>query len=325
MSNLLLPRPFQSRTLEALKEVPPYHAALTTIGFERRARAVGEVLPVLGQQVAVGLPAQHELSYKDNLEFFSGAGYECSELRAEEFRPWLFEWIHAILEAHDAPEELRVAIDISSMTRLRIASVVEVMAELSSDKPMMVDCLYAPEVYHDPPVPPDATLTIAPVSDHFAGWAVDLEEPVYAVVGLGYEPEKAAGAIEYIEPARTWAYVPIGKDERFAGKVEDANARLWNDAVERDYDYPLDNPFETFARLEARISSLVRRGRPILVPMGPKIFALCALVVGALHGPDVAVWRVSAGELERAVDRQPDGTVFGLQLRSEQKDEPEYA
>jgi hypothetical protein len=72
--------------------------------------------------------------------------------------------------------------------------------------------------------------------------------------------------------------------------------------------YDVDQPFDLFTKLESLIAGVGTRSNCILLPFGPKIFALCALLVACLH-PDAAVWRVSGAE--EAVDRVGH-SVYGI-------------
>jgi hypothetical protein len=310
---LLLPAPYAPRALSSLAAGDAYDGFLCSLGFERRARSIAEHLPRATHSAAIGFPSQQTLSYAENAAFFAAAGFERQTLDAHEFHPWVAEWLRSVL-ATCVGHPCRVGVDVSSMTRLRIAAVVEAVAQTDGSADLEVDFLYAPEAYHEPSPPADATLTIGPVSSYFAGWSLDLELPLIAIVGVGYELEKAAGAIEYVEPQETVVFVPEGRDSRFSLKVAEANVGLWAEGATSPVTYPLNDPFVTLARLDAATAGVLRRGRPLLLPMGPKIFALVCMVVAALHEPDVAVWRVSAGELERPVDRHADGTVFGLSV-----------
>jgi len=78
-------------------------------------------------------------------------------------------------------------------------------------------------------------------------------------------------------------------------------------------DYRVHAPVDCFITLESLIYGLSRTKNTILLPFGPKIFALCALLVASVH-PTTAVWRVSAGFQEEAVNRQASGYVYGLQV-----------
>jgi hypothetical protein len=73
--------------------------------------------------------------------------------------------------------------------------------------------------------------------------------------------------------------------------------------------YPLSKPLDTFVQLESFVFGITRTHNLIVLPFGPKLFALCAMLVGMVH-PEVAVWRVSGGE--DRIDREPSGELFGL-------------
>ena len=121
--------------------------------------------------------------------------------------------------------------------------------------------------------------------------------PPVLVLGLGYENDKAIGAVEYIEPAAIWAFEPTGHDERYSKAIRQANKTLWDVLPqEKRLLYSVYHPFDCFVSLESLTYGLVRESRPILVPFGPKLFAVCCLLVSFAH-PMVSVWRVSSGHL----------------------------
>jgi hypothetical protein len=65
------------------------------------------------------------------------------------------------------------------------------------------------------------------------------------------------------------------------------------------------------------MNSLVDTLKPhfntILIPFGPKLFALMSLLVATLHD-DVGVWRVSSGTLEAPVSRKPSGHIISVSV-----------
>lgn len=314
--NLLRLEPFSARRIEDARGLR-YDAALFSLGYEPRCRAIAEHLTDVGQLVAASFAHnREEASFVENAAWYADRPHEVVDVDGNEFGPWVERWLAAVTEPPDADDEeptKRVAIDISSMTRLRIAAVVEALNELPGDRAVQVDFLYAPECYHEPPPPADATLSIGPVSPYFAGWSTELDRPLVALIGLGFEPEKAAGAVEFLEPEHAYACAPIGPDPRFRAKLDESNAGLWrSDRVTRGFDYRLEDPYATFGRVESRVEALLRSARPLLVPLGPKIFALSSLLAAALHLPAVPVWRVSSGELERPVPREACGELYGL-------------
>lgn len=306
--------PFASTTLDDL-EGGIYDAALASLGFEDRSRAIPEALGSIEQRFAVPFPDRREASYAKNAEFFDGAGWRCpTATTVAEYEDWIYEW----LQRTAADEEIaRIAVDVSSMSRTRLATVLEALIELPATASVDVDFLYAPSEYREPTAAQDPPLlSVSPVSGYFAGWWSNLDAPLYAVIGVGYELERAGSAIDHLEPERAEVYVPIGTNPEFLPTVRAANQALLETPhlIERAVEYEIADPFGCFRRLEAAVHRLSQSYRVALVPLGPKIFATSALLVSALHPEATQVIRVSADEREKAVDHTADGSVFGLTL-----------
>jgi hypothetical protein len=82
-----------------------------------------------------------------------------------------------------------------------------------------------------------------------------------------------------------------------------ANGILFNSIPwENQIYYRVEQPFECFISLESLTARCLRSSGVVLLPFGLKIFSVCALLVASIH-TDAAVWRVSAGGAEPAVDR----------------------
>lgn len=304
-------QPFLARTLS---EAPrgTYAAVLATLGYEHRARAIAEALEEAPHLAACGFDDHREISYEDNRTWFSEHGYDVDEPGDENFGEWLRDWLSDRLAASASPSSrTRVAVDISSMTRDRIARALEVALELGERFPLHVDFLYAPAEYHDPPAEPDFTASIEPVTPFFRGWTPDPMRPPVALAGLGYEIDKAVGAKEYLELRDLWAYVSKGGDERYANKVREANELLWDEIeADRIVTYPIADPYGVFVQLESQLFGVLEAGRALMLPMGPKIFALCSMVAALHHQPEVGVWRVR--QAETPVPRFSNGELYGL-------------
>ncbi len=131
---------------------------------------------------------------------------------------------------------------------------------------------------------------------------------------FGYEQNRALGAVEHIEASETWCFLPESEIPAYGPVLREANSALLESLpLKRLINYRVQQPFDTFLNLESLIYGLSRTKNPILLPMGPKIFALVSLVVGVLHR-DVAVWRVSASVQENPVDRKATGHVCCLSV-----------
>jgi hypothetical protein len=291
-----------------------YESLLCSLGYESRSRALAERLgsAVGGPSIyAAAFEHSHNDVYVENRDALESFRAEIFEVTDDEFRDWAFDWL-------GATGDRRIAIDISSMSRPRIAALVEAL-ELTGRDDLLADFLYVPQVYQGPAQPSEAPAALGPVSAAFAGWSPDIEQPVVIIFGLGYEPLRAAAAIDALEPALAVPFFPIGRDEAFIKDVEFANAGilgLENQGVTPPRQYRIEDPFTCFAELDALLSKYLERegARPLLLPLGPKIFALICLLASAVHQHAVPVWRASPGQLEEPVDRSPEDVLVTLRV-----------
>ncbi|HEU5142265.1 MAG TPA: hypothetical protein VFU04_03810 [Solirubrobacterales bacterium] len=305
--------PWPARKLADLEGAGPYDALLASVGYEPRSRAIAEGLGELpGETVAVEFQHPRPRSYEESLEWFEKQNVEINQEWDERFLPWLLDWLKRIAARH---EEARVAIDVSSMNRPRIAAVVQAIGEMPSDARIVIDLLYAPSCYSPPKKLPDGVLTLRPVSAYLSGQLRSQASPV-ALVGLGYEPHRAAGVFDSLEIRRVIAYVPVGPHRDFHDTVLEANQGLLGGPEEHlEVDYEVLDPFDCVVRLDGRVHGLLQAGDvPALVPLGPKIFALSACLVAAMHHPHVSVWRASFDKDELALKRRADEWACGITL-----------
>jgi hypothetical protein len=303
--NSLIPQPDQ-----------PYDLFVASLGFETRARFL---LSRFGQlatkKVACGFESRKEHSYRDNYNAFRSAGFEVADHREEDFAAWWTKILGAAVESRKGNDRaLRLCVDVSSMSRYRMATIVGSFLELNHGPPIIADFLYSVAVFSQPPQDGGGPIAVcAPATSVFSGWWTEPEQPSVVVFGLGYEEGKAVGALEYLEPKLVWAFRPTGEDRRYDAALELANANLW-DVVPRQniISYQVDRPFECFSMLESLSYGNTVSSRVTLVPLGPKIFSLCCLLVASVQWPKVAVWRVSSGQNEPALDRRPSGKVIAI-------------
>jgi hypothetical protein len=55
----------------------------------------------------------------------------------------------------------------------------------------------------------------------------------------------------------------------------------------------------------------LRQARPVIVPMGPKIFGLAALLIAESFVPRISVWRISTGRSGEPLDICATGPIHG--------------
>lgn len=303
-------QPWQPRRLSELADTTTYDASLTSVGYEPRSYAIAQHLGADKlHSLAVGFRDQRNDRYFETEKWYRGAGYHISDSWDERFMPTVQQWLLDV----SAAGATRVAVDVSSMSRPRIAAVAQLVAQLPGNTPLELHFLYSPAQFRPPGDLPTGVLSLAPVSQYFAGVLQTRNVP-QPVVGLGYEPFKAAGALESLEVRDPILYIPTGFDDRFRPAVLEANDGLIHSHEKPALvDYEVSDPFELYALLEGQLQSLLSAGRaPAIIPLGPKIFALCACLAAASHHPRVSVWRASFDQDEPATPHEADDWVCGI-------------
>lgn len=288
-----------------------YDIAIGTVGYESRSSYLARLInPQAKVKVAAGFKERRVLHYDDNRAWYAKSGYQVQELEDSKFKFWCEEVIRSARPRQADP--LKVWVDISSTSRLRMATMLETIRSVSSA--IDVDFFYAIAKYTDHPASSVPNCHVGPVTKSFSGWS-EPDRPAVAIVGLGYEQNKALGAVEHIQATDVWVFIPHSDIEEYLDALLGANSILLEKIPkQRQVDYVVERPFDCFARLESLVNRVAHTGVPVLFPFGPKIFTLCALLVGCVHGNRVAVWRVSTGQHEEATDREASGQFCALRV-----------
>src|SRR5262249_8833739 len=130
--------------------------------------------------------------------------------------------------------------------------------------------LYAPAAFSTALVPDSPTLIgSAELLGGFEGPLVDPDRAVTAIVGLGYEPGRALGAVELLEPQRTVLLRPVGVDSRYDKQVAKVNAALLGGhggSVPLEYD--VLQPRVLLEELRRLLRGISTYERAVLVPLG---------------------------------------------------------
>lgn len=293
-------------------DVTEYDLMVATLGFESRSSfASSRIGPRARKKVAFGFEERKVLSYEANKRTLEKSGFKISETSESEFSAGLAS-VFASAERQPGGGGA-VCIDVSSMTRSRMAAVVWELAV--SDSQWTADFVYSVAKF-SPPTSDGAPIeSCGPVRPEYAGWSPDPMLPVSAVVGLGYEYHRALGVVELLEPAVRWAFMPFGESADYDRALEEANEQFIGDLkAEQIVRYQVDQPLDCFRSLESVVFGALRGSRPVLVPFGPKIFTLVCLLITALHAPNVALWRVSSGQREEPEERYANGKLIGLRV-----------
>jgi hypothetical protein len=290
-----------------------YDLFVAAVGYERRARYVVQHLdPNAVHRVGIAFDDRQVLEYTRNYNLLVGRGYKVEVVPDRELERWLELQLNTHLAV--GKEAVRVGVDISSFSRFRIAAIVESLRRFAAAKGRrcIAEFYYSVARFSKPPKKDGPNIAVGPVGASFAGWTTQPDLPLAAILGLGYEEDKALGAFEHVQASAMWIVKPISDDPKFDVAVKRANHRLLeNTPAGRVLEYHVANLMECFGVIESLVFGLLRSYNVVLLPFGPKPLTLCSLLVAYAH-PSVAVWRVSAGGFEEPVNRRASGHVYGL-------------
>lgn len=290
-----------------------YDIFIAAVGYELRSRYIAEnFLPNAKSKVATAFIDNRILNFKKNYEFYSKAGFKILDHSNIQFNEWIKSYASDLKIRKD--DSFHLLVDISSMTRHRIAAIVAALRSYQREFSVVVDFVYALAAFTGPLTPSAPIIKAGPVTKDFAGWSVDPDMPNSLIIGLGYE-DVATGAVEYIEPGDLWLMIPTGGDKRYILEIEKANKELLNVVSKQQiFEYNILRPFELFTSLESLCVGAMRFSRPVIVPFGPKIFTLCSLLISSIYDPNISVWRITSGKYGQPSDRIPTGEVIGLRV-----------
>jgi hypothetical protein len=288
-----------------LNNVESADLVIAACGYESRASAFAQRFPFeSAQRVALLFDQQRVLAFSRNRELFVQRGYTLSDVTDATVMDSVLQMIDAARKRRSEGPTTTVFVDISSQSRSRLAAIVEAVSISGQSAPLRVLFGYSPAEYSDPPSSQIPNVSIGPVTPFFAGWARDPEKPISLILGLGYEPDRGLGAVEYLEPASIWPLLPHSQETRYDESLLHANAPLLEEiGTDQLIRYEVEDPNATLAVMASLIGHLSRNSVVLMLPSGPKILVLLSLLL-ACGRRDVGVWRVSAGANELAADRK---------------------
>lgn len=287
-----------------------FDLAIATCGYETRATYLTKTFKLdTAQLLVLDYCCDGVLSYDVNKVF-----YECQSERSfvrinDQLNETLVEVLAAAAAKLDADARLRIFLDISSCSRSVMATLVLAIANTVEDR-VDLTCAYALSAFDTPPDGELPSHISQPVVGDLSGWSNDLSKPPCAVIGMGFEPGRALGCMDYLEIPEVRLFMPIGVDQRFEKAVQEANAVLISEVgTQSVLPYQILDPAATYEKMESLIYGLLPRFRPVVIPLGPKIFAMLAIILAVRMLPQICVWRTSSGSIGEVIDRIASGEV----------------
>ena len=300
-------------------ETGKYSMLLTCLGYEQRATTIAKRLSHcdIGRRIAVAFPETTIHNYHMNKKWYEENNTLLLYPETNSVANMVLD-IFADCEI-GIGESLRVLVDISCFSSERLAGIIEGIQRylIQKESGLGVDFLYSLAKYTPPEKEFLPNRKIGPISPFFSGWKNDSAKDHVVIFGLGYEVDKALGVYEYLEPKVAWYFIPTSPETQYLESVVEINKELIdNQKSEQVIYYEVDSPLQTFSRLSALVRSTSQMAAPIIVPFGPKIFVLNALLVASQQF-DTPVWRVGGRDLESPTDRVASGLSTGLSVEFE--------
>lgn len=289
-----------------------YDLMFVTCGYEERASyLLTRYTGVTGHLVVLDYACAGIHSYDDNHTMMEQLASSWIDLRSSELPTQIATSVVAALATIEGDAAARVLVDVSSCSRSVLAHLLLALAQ-PRERRVILTCAYAISDFYDPPAGELPSSISEPVIGDLSGWSHDLSKPPCAIIGLGFEPGRALGSIDYLEVPEVRLFLPQGPDQRFEAAVLAAN-RLLTDEVGSPLRYSILDPEDAFQKLTSLVYGLLPRFRPIIIPLGPKIFAALSMLLALRLFPQVCIWRTSAGSGEEVANRKPSGTVVAFE------------
>ncbi|MFC0350653.1 hypothetical protein [Undibacterium danionis] len=308
----------ESDSLDATK----YKLLVSALGFESRSTAVSEKLAHKTEnRIALGFDHNLTCSYSRNLSWFKENDFQViSEISAEKFSGVFEHEVGKFLnERSEQDATVKIAIDISCFDRRRMAEILQFL--LSNKSPNIeIDFWYCIGKFQPPQNELSRNEVAGPIHKKYTGRFTEPGKPLALVAGLGYEPGRVMGAAEYLQASTVVAFLPQSPISEYFEVVKTSNKTMLEEIEQRrTLDYDVTDPGRLIATLDSIIRGLNDKHNIILLPGGPKIFALCALIAGTLNR-QVGVWRVSSCASLNPNDVESSGVFLGLRLSSHTDD-----
>ena len=286
---------------------------IATCGYETRASYIVQHHPPNSvERLVLDYNCPGILSYDANHAIYTQEAFTFIAIDMD-LEIALSKPIEEIRKQKSKGECIRVFFDVSSCSRSVMARVL-LMLSKNMGACIEVTCAYALSAYNNPPTSELPSHISEPVVGDLAGWSQDLMKPPCAVIGLGFEPGRALGCIDYLEIPEVRLFMPFGPDERFMSAVKQANRTLIGEASNISLlPYDILDAQGSYERLQSLILGLLPNYRPVIIPLGPKIFAAFSIVLAIELSPRVCVWRTSAGSGSEVTDRTASGEISSFQ------------
>jgi hypothetical protein len=256
---------------------------ITALSFETRNTSVSRLIESLScKKIALkGESIVKEFSYQDNKNYFKEHGFEILKVDSE--TPDVDSILAPLQE-----DEIRVMIDCTSMAPIFYYEFFRWFYEdQDEDRKVRMRIIYTMANYVRQP----GFRKVKEISDFLkADIKPARDKKVALILGLGQEKKVSESIYKIIEPDLLYLfYADPPVEKRFVEKVFVNNHKLINEAPIRNLvAYPIRNGQSIYQSLIDTILPLRHEYSILLIPQGPKIFSVVAMLVHMGY-PDIRI------------------------------------
>lgn len=280
------------------------HAFIAASGYESRSINIPNQFSKLRcKKIALCFSEQkNALNRTDNDQFFSDNNYQMIQLSVNDNPPFS-ELLDDIRQ-----EELRVVIDISVMTKTWYYALLRYVYEVKGVKRFLIRIVYSQAKFNSPPGMRAKKMQLIEQSLTHEVRKSNKRKETVLLMGLGNEKGIGYKIFQKLKPDRTilfYADPSIVKD--YVESVLINNHDLIREVAVRDLiNYSIEDTKSIYSALINKVLPLRENNQIILVPQGPKIFSLVAMIL-QLSYPDITLFlpRIKRTQIKDrvAVDR----------------------
>lgn len=227
----------------------------------------------------------------------------------------IVKYLGKFIREKSSSNRIKICIDITYIERNEMAEIFSTIADsIQGNISIEIAIIYALAIYNPPTENFTPNDRVSPAHPRFSGWYAKPQFPITAIVGLGYEKDKAIGAIEYIEADSRYLFIPDSSEKEYLASVYEQNSALLEDTSEKDIIiYNVHDPVESIYMLNAIVMETKKCNKPALFPFGPKIFFSSSLIVALMH-PEVSVWHVSGEPHDNKYENQETASLISYRF-----------
>lgn len=200
---------------------------------------------------------------------------------------------------------LNILVDYSCMTKVCYASIVDFLLrnDLKNEKINMFFS-YTPKSKNALPSHPK----LRSIDPLFSYYKKENTRKTALVIGLNSNEEPTTDIIKHLDPEKIVLFIPqLNHDQQYNEALYNFNQEVIKNVPKNNvYNYPANNPDQIASMLTSVCLDLRLNYNVVLIPQGPKPFALASILLSTKY-PDIRLMEISSSEIKPNDEGAPVG------------------